>query len=119
MKTVVSFSILVLGLIFLTACDSKVKNQDEKSAELSTETVDTIVIEGMQFKPEKLNVSKGTKVVWINKDFVVHDVTAEKDAKQTSGDIEVGKTFEMTIDQDFNYKCSIHPTMKAEILIKK
>lgn len=110
---------LFLLLAILLSCQSKTKESDPKINE-KTEVLpaDTIVIEGMQFKPDKLEVVKGQRVIWINNDFVEHDVTDENDDKKTSGNIEIGKSFELKIDQGFSYKCSIHPTMKGEILMK-
>lgn len=121
-------NLLVCFFLFgflVTGCQSK--NENEGKSELKTQsisqhksqTIDTIVIEGMQFVPNNLEVKKGDKVVWINKDIVEHDVTDVENPSNTSGNIEVGEVFQMKIERVFSYKCSIHPTMKAQIKIKK
>lgn len=108
----------VLGLIlFASGCkDKQVKaSQDE---DVATTKVDTVIIEGMEFKPAEIHINGGDKIVWINKGIVTHDVSRDPDRTWTSGDLEVGQTFEMIPEGDFDYFCSIHPTMKGKVRIK-
>jgi|SRR5699024_10281336 len=120
----------VLGILLLFAVLIACKNPETK--QLSTDKAekaltqenpksvptDTIIIKGMRYQPDKLTVHKGDKVIWINKDVVVHDVTDVEDESQTSGNIEIGGRYELTVNEDLNYFCSIHPTMKASIIVK-
>jgi plastocyanin len=79
----------------------------------------TVVISGMQFHPDSLNVAKGDTVKWINKDIVTHNVTEYPGKKWTSGPITPGASWKKVITHGFNYFCSIHPNMKGKITVKK
>ena len=48
-------------------------------------------IEGMKFIPERLEVAAGDTVVWTNKDFLPHSVTA-REARVESGDLAPNKS---------------------------
>ena len=49
-------------------------------------------IEGMKFVPERLEVAVGDAVVWTNKDFLAHTVTAAK-AQLESGELGQDKSW--------------------------
>ena len=114
----VLYVVTVFGLLlFTTSCkDKQVKDVQEK--EVASMAIDTVVIEGMQFNPSEVYINKGDKIVWINKGIVTHDVSQDPDKSWTSGNLEVGKTFEMSPEGDFDYFCSIHPTMKGKVHVK-
>ena len=75
-------------------------------------------IEGMQFKPASVSVSKGDTVTWTNKDAVPHTVTAA--GKFESGNIAPGKSFSRVMEQpgEFDYVCSFHAGMKGKVIVK-
>lgn len=79
--------------------------------------VHTIVIEGMKFKPAKLEVKKGDIVIFVNKDFVAHDAT-EVNKKWASPKLEPNDVWKTTIEKSAKYYCSIHEVMKGEIVVK-
>jgi plastocyanin len=81
--------------------------------------VHTVTIEGMKFAPERLEVSAGDRVTWVNKDFVPHTVTASE-AKVDSGVIAAnGKwTFTAKRKGEMPYICRLHPTMKGMLVVK-
>lgn len=76
-----------------------------------------VEIKGMQFHPVKLSVNKGDTVVFVNNDFLVHDVT-EKSKAWNSDPITVGQSFKMVIENPVEYYCSFHPVMKGQIIIQ-
>ncbi|MBS1763524.1 MAG: plastocyanin [Bacteroidetes bacterium] len=80
-------------------------------------TTDTVIIEGMQFKPKQLTVYKGDTIIWINNDIVAHNVTEDTAQTWTSDSIDIGKTWTMIPSKSFNYLCSIHPTMKGVVTV--
>ena len=84
---------------------------------LVTSTKHTVIIKGMTFNPAELHVHKGDTVVWINKDLVPHNVTDFPNATWTSGTLALGKLWEKSISNTFDYYCSIHPTMKGKIIV--
>lgn len=79
----------------------------------------TVTIENMQFSPADLNVHRGDRIVWVNKDFFPHTATAN-DKTFDSGSIASNGswTFEASRTGDFPYGCSFHPTMKARISVR-
>lgn len=82
-----------------------------------------VTLQQMQFTPVEIDVHAGDTVVFINKGIVVQDVTEEagkagKAGKAwSSGPILVGKSFELVIEKDLRYYCSLHPIMKGKITI--
>lgn len=76
-------------------------------------------IEGMKFVPERLEVAPGDTVVWTNKDFLPHSVTAGE-AKVESGDLAPGKTFRFVARRkgEMSYICRLHPVMKGVVVVK-
>ena len=80
------------------------------------------------FVPEILSVTKGTTVHWSNNDTTLHTVTSgtpenidvDAGTEFDSSFIPAGKTFEHTFNETgvFDYFCTLHPYMKAEIDVK-
>lgn len=85
-----------------------------KTNEPQTHTVEIIK---MKFVPEHLTVKKGDKVIWINKDFVQHDVTDEKNGKWTSKPFGKDESWSKIITEDEAYFCSLHKVMKGTIKV--
>jgi plastocyanin len=76
-------------------------------------------IEGMKFVPERLEVAPGDTVVWTNKDFLPHSVTASESPVET-GDLAPGKTFRFVARKkgEIPYICRLHPVMKGVLVVK-
>ena len=77
-----------------------------------------VEIVGLKYKPAKLKVKKGDKVIWINSDDRDHTVASKDDGKSfDSGKIGAGEKFEHTFAEagKFAYGCEYHPRMKGEI----
>ena len=76
-------------------------------------------IEGMKFVPERLEAAAGDTVVWTNKDFLPHSVTASK-AGVESGDLAPGKSWRFVARKkgEMPYICRLHPVMKGVLVIK-
>src|SRR4051812_28572716 len=79
----------------------------------------TVTIEGMKFVPERLEIKAGDKVIWVNKDFVPHTVTATKSGVE-SGDLAQGKRWTFTAKRrgEMDYICRLHPGMHGTLIIK-
>ena len=82
--------------------------------EYQTHTVEIIK---MKFVPEHLTVKKGDKVIWINRDFIQHDVTDEKNGKWTSKPFGKDESWSKIITADEAYFCSLHKVMKGTIKV--
>lgn len=79
---------------------------------------DTVFISRMQFHPSVLYVNKWDTVVWVNNDLVAHDVTPLPTGSWTSDTIPPGGAWEKEISGDIDYHCSIHPAMKAKVIVR-
>ena len=73
-----------------------------------------VVIDGMKFSPQVVQVKKGDTIVWENRDMFVHNVTA---AGVKSGDLAPGKTWRHVVREtmSFDYLCTLHPVMKGRV----
>lgn len=85
----------------------------------TTAVTDTVMINQMKFQPAELYVNKGDTVVWINADIVGHDVTEFPDKAWSSDTIQPEMVWKTVIYDNTDYFCSIHPTMKAKIVVRE
>lgn len=131
-KYLLFFALCMVSLsVVVSSC--KTDNGDEKTTSVAEELneaqptsdtkavsgPDTVVISGMKFNPQHLTIQKGDTVVWFNNGIVVHDVTVDSLATWTSDSIQVGETWSKVPKEEFDYFCSIHPTMKGSITVKE
>jgi plastocyanin len=81
-------------------------------------TGNTVSIKNFAFSVSSLSVATGTTVTWTNNDAAAHTVTAD-DGSFDSGSIAAGATFTHTFTTagTVAYHCSIHTTMKANVVI--
>lgn len=103
----------------------------------SDETLVTVRIKNLTFKPAEITVRPGTTVRWVNDDPFSHDVTSgsvvsgrkarqvEKsrhpDGRFHSGAYGAGNSFEQTFDEPgvYPYFCTIHPIMFGVVRVAK
>jgi hemoglobin len=71
------------------------------------------------FVPQVQTVQAGTTVTWINHDELVHTVTAADRTSWDSGPLGPGDEFDFTFDSPgrYNYICTIHRGITAEIVV--
>ncbi len=134
MKSLKLFSSLLLVLAVVAACTptpktaSSVPEMTNMSAENypapsnDSGTVFSnqlaIEIKGFAFSPQTATVKAGTQVTWTNKDSATHTVTAD-DHSFDSGPLNQGEsfTFQFTTPGTYSYLCTIHPSMRATIVV--
>ena len=77
-----------------------------------------VVIDGLKNEPETLTVRRGDTIIWTNKDPFPHTVTAP--GKFDSHDIPAGGSWKYVARTagDYAYICTLHPTMKATLIVK-
>ena len=73
-----------------------------------------VTMEALRFRPATVVVDKGATVRFENKDVAPHTVTA-KDGTVDSGTLNSGQTFDLVVEEPFDYVCTIHPSMRATI----
>jgi plastocyanin len=79
----------------------------------------SVRIEGMKFVPERIEVAVGDTVVWTNKDFLSHSITASE-AHVESGDLAPSKSFRLVARKrgEMLYICRLHPVMKGMLVVR-
>ncbi len=78
-----------------------------------------MTITGFAFNPATITITSGATVTWSNQDNVGHTVTAD-DGSFDSKTVASGSTFSQTFSAPgtYTYHCSIHPSMKATIVVQ-
>ncbi len=79
----------------------------------------TVTIHNFKFGPPKLAVSRGTRVVWVNKDSDPHTVTSDKKVWASEAlDNNAHFTHVFKTAGTLPYHCTIHPYMHGVITVK-
>ena len=79
----------------------------------------TIKIDNFTFTPAEVTVSAGTSITWVNNDDIPHTVTASnKEFKSKPLDSEDKFSFVFSAPGSYDYFCSLHPHMKARVIVK-
>ncbi|MFL6699723.1 MAG: cupredoxin family copper-binding protein [Vitreoscilla sp.] len=81
--------------------------------------VQAVVIDNMQFTPASLQVRRGERIVWTNKDLVPHTVTA-RDGSFDSHAIAPGASWRLVASHAgaVDYACLYHPAMVAHLVVR-
>ncbi len=93
-------------------------NTNSNSNSSQAPSSSSVSIANMAFSPTTITVKKGATVTWTNNDKVTHNVTAN-DKSFSSGSMAPGKSYSFTFDKtgSFAYTCTIHPDMKATVVV--
>lgn len=77
-----------------------------------------IDIDNFAFAPSTMTVKAGTTVTWTNRDEEPHTVVAHDGSFHSPG-MGTGATYSFTFDHagTFAYICSIHPFMRATVVV--
>ena len=113
---------LVATAAIAGACGSAGTSAPAATTAAPTPAAVNIDVQGFKF-PANMDVAKGTKVTWTNKDTTKHTVTSgtrpNKDGK-FDGTLDAAGTFSFTFTEagTFNYWCTLHSSMNATITVK-
>lgn len=79
----------------------------------------TVRIQDFAFDPGNLEVPVGANVTWINDDSAPHDATA-RNGDWNTGRLSQGGRDTLTFESAgvYDYYCSIHPSMKARLVVR-
>lgn len=105
-----SLLLLILMLTFIPNVNAQKKAKEPK--------VYRIEISKMKFIPADLVVEKGSKIVWVNKDFYPHDVTDEVKKTWSSKPLNQNQSWSRVVTKNENYFCNLHKMMKGRITVK-
>jgi plastocyanin len=79
-----------------------------------------VSIAGFAFNPDKVEVSPGQTVRWVNNDAAPHTTTSP-DGRWDSGTLKTGQTYDLTFDSPgtYEYICKIHPSMSGKVVVRE
>lgn len=78
-----------------------------------------IVIENMQFRPSTVVVERGDELVWVNRDLVPHTATAAGTFDSAAIAQGGSWSYRASTPGRYAYGCSLHPGMKAVLIVEK
>jgi plastocyanin len=78
-----------------------------------------VVIENVQFNPQKLTVKSGERISWVNKDLFPHTATADAKAFDSRA-IAPNASWVWVAGKPgtYTYACAFHPTMKGTVTVQ-
>ena len=79
-----------------------------------------IEIANSAFSPAELTIKVGDTITWTNRDSASHTVTSDSGTEISSDSLSNGQTYSYTFNTagTFEYHCTIHPSMKAKIIVQ-
>jgi len=78
----------------------------------------TVVVDKMKFGPLPTELHKGDVIVWLNRDFLRHSVTATNHVFDIDLPAGAGKRMVLTKTGTFSFVCRYHPGMHGTLVIK-
>lgn len=95
----------------------------DASPEATTGDEVTVRIVDFKFEPATTEVSVGTTVTWVNDGPTAHTSTAFGEGGTKIWDSNIlnrGDDYSFTMDEagSFDYVCSLHPSMRARIVVE-
>jgi plastocyanin len=105
---------LAICLFSIVSCSK----YSSRSIDIFQPRTHVIKIAKFRFIPETLEINEGDLVRWENKDIVPHLIAEETLKKWRSKDLLPNATFTLKIIQATSYICKLHPSMKAEIIVR-
>jgi plastocyanin len=100
----------VLFVSMVSACPETIgSNQNDK------QNTYTVEIKNFSFIPKVLNLAKGDRVIWVNKDNIVHNIVDSNSQKILSTTLAKGAEFSYIVTDEMNYACGFHPSMTGVV----
>lgn len=109
--------VLTVGCAATSATPTAAPTGSAEATATPARTGTDVTIAGDKFSPAELTVKVGDTVTWTNLDSVNHTIVF--DTFQSTS-LKKNDTYRHTFDTagTFAYVCSIHPFMKATIIVK-
>jgi plastocyanin len=106
-------ALAIIAVVVIVRENTSSASADGPAAAVADEAP-TVVMEKIAFTPSTLTIPRGAEVLFDNKDVAPHTVTADE-GDQDSGIIDPGSAYRLTVNEPFEYHCSIHPSMTAKV----
>ena len=104
---------ILLTVILISGCYS----QQTKTSNVEIKT-NEIIIDNFAFNPSELTINSGTTLTWKNNHDVVHTIVSQNLFESKTLNKEDEFTFTFNTPGEYNYYCSIHPSMRGKIIVK-
>lgn len=121
-----SLSVLVVLALLTAGCGSGSSSGSHATTQTGRITPDSggkvhVVMKSLDFTPTAVDVKVGQSVIWTNEDSLPHNVTYVSGPrfKSSRPSMSPGTKFSIRLTQPgtIHYFCSIHPWMKATIIV--
>jgi plastocyanin len=98
---------------------TQTQNQASPTTAQTTVGKNAVTIQSFAFSPATITVKVGDSVTWTNQDSVGHSATADDNSFDT-GVFSQGQSKSITFSKagTFTYHCSVHPNMKAKVVVQ-
>jgi amicyanin len=116
--TSIFFSILIAAPVLVASLAGPLKGEDRMTG-VALASSPIVHIDNFAFTPAEITVVPGTTVTWINGDDIPHTVVASNKAFRSKVmDTEQQFSFSFKDAGTYEYFCSLHPHMKAKVIVK-
>ena len=119
MKTlVIIIVVLIVGYVGYYLYNQQIKIQKNAEQGSSAQIDNTVVtMKNFTFNPEVLKIAVGAEVTFRNEDSTAHTITGDN---FDSGTINESDSYRHIFNEKgtFDYHCSIHQTMKGQIVVE-
>lgn len=106
-RIMLGLSVLALGLLGSAPGQEKSSNKTH-----------TVLIKGLAFVPQRLEVRAGDTVIWKNEDIVPHTATAKESFNSKELGPQQSWRYVAQRKGIYPFICTYHPTMKGELVVK-
>jgi plastocyanin len=124
----VHVAILIFVLVTFIAvcgCTGYGKSAPPAATQTQVSGSTTVTMQNFAFSPASITVPKGTTVTWVNQDTSDHKIVNDaqgsiaQGALFTSNSLPKGASYSFKFDNPgtYPYHCSIHPSMKATVIV--
>ena len=109
--------VLRLTVLFTALASTPCLAEDANSA--GTGPVASVSMDHNTFIPSEITVAPGTTVTWVNNETMPHTVVNPNQGLRSKFLVKDAKfSFTFTTPGDYDYLCSIHPSMKGKVIVK-
>jgi plastocyanin len=114
----VAVVIAVGAIILMGGDDTPARSSGHTAPVIIAGATTQVDIVDTEFKPKDIVVSRGTRVSWLNKGDLPHNVTDDRD-RFNSENMSKGDVFEQKFDTpgEYYYYCTIHHTMLGSVVV--
>ena len=127
-------SVLIIGLFVFNSNSEEINSEETKTTIEEIIEADVIIpikvsrpgcdIEDICYIPPNIVVEKGKSVTWLNEDSSFHSVTSgfypEPSGLFDSGHLDPYQSYTLSFDEYgvYDYFCTLHPWMKAQVIVE-